>query len=131
MRGRALAPKPPQTHQALHRGRMVLRVHPLIEAVILHPGVFARLIERHRAVAAAYRAAKGLRPVVHVAQLAERQPGIAPADITSDPERPEDLAQRAEAVGYTTEGTNHRREARASQRSMTNQLFACSDCDIR
>jgi hypothetical protein len=36
----------------------------LIEAVILHPGVFARFIECHRAVAAAYRAAEGLCPLL-------------------------------------------------------------------
>ena len=48
---------------------MVLRVNALIETVILHPGVFAGLLKRHRAVAAAYRAAEGLRPVINVAQL--------------------------------------------------------------
>jgi hypothetical protein len=57
---------------------MVLRLHALVEAVVFHPGVFAGFIERHRAVAAANRATKGLCPVVHVAQLAEMQPGIAP-----------------------------------------------------
>jgi hypothetical protein len=51
---------------------------------------------------------------------------LAPADITSDPERPEDLAQRAEAVGYATEGADHGRETRGDWRSGANQLFACS-----
>jgi hypothetical protein len=32
--------------------RVVLRIHALIEAVILHPGVFAGLLERERAVGA-------------------------------------------------------------------------------
>jgi hypothetical protein len=102
-----LPPKPPRIRQALHRGRMVLRVNTLVEAVILHPGVFAGFRERHRAVSAAYRAAEGLCPVVHVAQLANMQPGIAPADITPDPQWPEDLAKRSEAIGYATEGTDH------------------------
>jgi hypothetical protein len=31
---------------------VVLRIHALIEAVILHPGVFAGLLERERAVGA-------------------------------------------------------------------------------
>jgi hypothetical protein len=64
---------------------MVLWIHALIEAVIFHPGIFARFIERHCAVASAYRAAEGLRSVVYVAQLAEMQPGIAPADVAPDP----------------------------------------------
>jgi hypothetical protein len=111
-------PKPPRIRQALHRGRMVLRIHALIEAVIPHPGVFARLLKRHRAVASAYRAAEGLRSVVGVAQLAEMQPGIASADITPDPQGPEDFAKRAEAIGYATEGTDHvaRLEPRSGQR---------------
>jgi hypothetical protein len=75
---------------------MVLRVHALIEVVILHPGIFARLLERHGAVASAYRAAEGLRSVVDVAQLAEMQPGIAPADVTPDPQGPEDFAKCAD-----------------------------------
>jgi hypothetical protein len=97
---------------------MVLRVHALIEAVVFHPGVFARFIERHRAVAAAYRAAEGLRSVVDVAQLAEMQPRVASADITSDPQGAKDLAKRAEAVGDATEGTDHaaRLEPRSGKR---------------
>ena len=79
----------------------------LVEPKVFHPGVFARFIECHRAVAAAYRAAEGLRSVVDVAQLAEMQPGIASADITPDPQGPEDFAKRAEAIGYATEGTDH------------------------
>jgi hypothetical protein len=86
---------------------MVLRVNALVEPIVFHPGVFARFLERHRAIASAYRAAEGLRSGVHVVQLAEMQPGIAPADITPDLQGPEDLAQRAEAVGYATEGTDH------------------------
>jgi hypothetical protein len=81
--------KPPRIRQALNRGRVVLRIHALIEAIILHPGVLAGFIVRHRAVGAAYRAAEGLCPVVHVAKLANMQPGIAPADITPDPQRSE------------------------------------------
>jgi hypothetical protein len=83
---------------------MVLRVHALIEAVVFHPGVFARFIERHRAVAAAYRAAEGLRSVVYVAQLAEMKPGIASADVIPDPQGPEDFAKCAEAIGTPRKG---------------------------
>jgi hypothetical protein len=54
---------------------VVLRIHALIDAVILHPGVFAGLLERERAIGAAYRA--GLRPVINVAQLAKNQPRVA------------------------------------------------------
>ena len=105
---------------------MVPRVHALIEAVILHPGVFARFVECHRAIGAAYRAAEGLRPVVNVAKLAEMQPGIAPADITPDPQGSEDLAKCSEAIGYATEGTDHaaRLEAAASRGRIN--FFACS-----
>jgi len=42
-----------------------------IEAVVLHPGVFAGFLERERAVGTADRAAEGLRPVIDVAQLAK------------------------------------------------------------
>ena len=58
--GIANRPKPARIRQSLHRCRMVLRVNALVEAVILHPGVFARFVECHRAVAAANRAAEGL-----------------------------------------------------------------------
>jgi hypothetical protein len=75
--------------------QVVLRIHALIEAVILHPSVFAGFIARPCAVGAAYRATEGLRPVVDVAKLAEMQPGIAPADVAPDPQRPEDFAKRA------------------------------------
>jgi hypothetical protein len=90
----------------------------LVEPKVFHPGVFARFIECHRAVAAAYRAAEGLRSVVDVAQLAEMQPGIASTDITPDPQGAKDLAQHAEAVGNATEGTDHvaRLEPRSGQR---------------
>jgi hypothetical protein len=104
----------------------VLRIHALIEAVILHPGVFARFSASHGAIATANRAAEGLCPVVHVAQLAEMQPGIAPADITPDPQGVEDFAKHAEATGYATEGTDHvaRLEPRCGQRRIN--LYACS-----
>jgi hypothetical protein len=82
----------------------VLRVDALVEAVIVHAGVLAGFIERHRAVGPANRAAEGLRPVVDVAQLAKKHPGIAPADVTPDPQRAEGLAERAEAVGDAAKG---------------------------
>ena len=92
---------------------MVLRIHTLIEAVILHPGVFAGFLERERAIGAAYRTAEGLRPVINVAQLAKKQPRVAPANITPDPQWAEGLAKRAEAVGYTGKRVDHERDARA------------------
>jgi hypothetical protein len=83
---------------------VVLRVDALVEAVILHAGVLAGFIERHRAVGPAYRAAEGLRPVVDIAQVPKRQAGIATADVAPDPQRAEGLAERAEAVGYAAKG---------------------------
>jgi hypothetical protein len=77
--------KPPRVRQSLYRCRVVLRVHALIEAVVLHSDVFARLFNSHRAIAAAHREAEGLCPIVDVAQLAYMQPGIAPADVPPDP----------------------------------------------
>jgi len=77
----------------------------LVEPKVFHPGVFARFIECHRAVAAAYRAAEGLRSVVDVAQLAEMQPGIASADVAPDPQRAEGLAECAKAVGHAGTGS--------------------------
>jgi hypothetical protein len=85
--------------------RVVLRVHALIEAVILHPGVFAGFIERHRAVGAAYRATEGLRPVINAVQFAKKQPRVAPATIAPDPQRAEGLAESAEAVGHARKGS--------------------------
>jgi hypothetical protein len=43
--------------------------------------------------------------------------GIASADVTPDPQGPEDLAKRAEAMRYATEGTDHgpRLEPRSGQ----------------
>ena len=98
----------------------------LVEPKVFHPGVFARFSASHGAIATANRAAEGLCPVVHVAQLAEMQPGIAPADITPDPQRSEDLAKRSEAVGHAGEAVDHGWEARCDWRSVANQLFACS-----
>jgi hypothetical protein len=51
---------------------MMLRVTALIQPIVFHPGVLARLVERHRSGAAAYRATEGLRPVVYVPELAKR-----------------------------------------------------------
>jgi hypothetical protein len=45
----------------------MLRVHALIEAVILHPGVFAGFLKRDCAVRTADRATEGLGPVVNIA----------------------------------------------------------------
>jgi hypothetical protein len=49
-------PKPPRIRQSLHRCRVMLRVNVLVEPIVFHPGVFARFLERHRAIGAAYRA---------------------------------------------------------------------------
>jgi hypothetical protein len=89
----------------LYRCRMVLRA-ALMETVILHPGVFAGFLERDGAVGAAYRAAEGFRSVVDVAQVAQRQSGIASADVAPDPQN-EDFSKRAETIGYATEGIDH------------------------
>ena len=40
-------------------------------------GIFAGILERERAIGAAYRAAEGLRPAIKVAQLAKKQPRAA------------------------------------------------------
>jgi hypothetical protein len=40
-------------------------------------GIFAGILERERAIGAAYRAAEGLRPAINVAQLAKKQPRVA------------------------------------------------------
>jgi hypothetical protein len=56
---------------------VVLRIHALIEAVILYPGVFVGFLERERAIGAAYRAAENLCLVINVAQLAKQQPRVA------------------------------------------------------
>jgi hypothetical protein len=111
----------------LDRSRVMLRVNALIEAVILHPGIFAGLLKRDCAVGAADRAAEGLGPVVHVAQLANKQPRVAPAYVTPDPERTEGLAQCAEAVGYATERTDHaaRLEPRNGQRRINVFCLQC------
>jgi len=52
----ATRPKPPRIRQSLHRCRVMLRVNVLVEPIVFHPGVFARFLERHRAIGAAYRA---------------------------------------------------------------------------
>ena len=100
-------PKPPRIRQSLHRCRVMLRVNALVEPIVFHPGVFARLFKRHRAIASAYRAAEGLRSVVHAAQLAEMQLGITSADITPDPQGSEDLAKRAKGEGTIGPISNH------------------------
>src|ERR1700722_19246970 len=105
----------------------MLRVNALVEPIVFHPGVFARFLKRHRAIGAANRATEGLCPVVHVAQLAEMQPGIAPANVTPEPQGSEGLAKCAEAVGDATEGTDHGSEARSGCWSVANQLF-CLRC---
>jgi hypothetical protein len=115
--------------QSPDRSGMVLRVNPLIEAVVLHPGVFAGLLKSDCAVRTADRAAESLGPVVHVAQLANKQPRVASANVTRDPERTEGLAECTKAVGDATEGTNHGGKARGDWRSVANQLFACSACN--
>ena len=77
----------------------------LVEPKVFHPGVFARLLKRHRAVTSAYRAAEGLRPVVDIAQVPKRQAGIATADVAPDPQRAEGLAECAKAVGHAGTGS--------------------------
>ena len=41
-------PKPPRIRQSLHRCRVMLRVNALVEPIVFHPGVFARLFEQSR-----------------------------------------------------------------------------------
>jgi hypothetical protein len=124
--GIANRPKLPRIRQSLHRCRVMLRVNALVEPIVFHPGVFARFLKRHRAVASAYRAAEGLRSVIDVAQFAEMQPGVAPADVTPDPQGPEDLAKRAEAKGYATEGIDHAARLEAAAGRGRINFFACS-----
>jgi hypothetical protein len=105
---------------------VMLRVNALVEPIVFHPGVFARFLEGHRAVSAAYRATESLCPVINVAKLTNMQPGIAPADITPHPQRAEDFAKRAEAVGYATEGTDHAARLEAAAGRGRINFFACS-----
>jgi hypothetical protein len=60
----------------------MLRVHALIEAVILHCGILAGFLKRDCALGTADRAAEGRGPVVNVAQLANKQSCVAPANVT-------------------------------------------------
>jgi hypothetical protein len=98
----------------------------LVEPKVFHPGVFARFIECHRAVAAAYRAAEGLRSVVDVAQLAEMQPGIASAKRRTGPTTARRSCEKHRSCRARRGRDRPWREARGCRRSVANQLFACS-----
>jgi hypothetical protein len=86
---------------------MVLRIHALIEAVILHPGIFAGFLERDRAVGAAYLTAEGLGPVIDVMQSCELQSGIAAAHIAAQPHLSIGLGGSAASEGAIGPRSNH------------------------
>ena len=88
--------------QTLDGARVPFRLLTLVEAIVAHAALGAGIGNGEPSLFATDRAAEALGAIVHVAQLVrpELQQGEPPADVAAQVQRPEGLAQRAEAEGH-------------------------------